>query len=179
MDLPTSSSVNEPRLQVHWQGLALVYALFALQIIRFAVITRCKPRPVSDQSSDYFKYDNTTRPSTFLGAIFAALGGISFVMVSVIYWVRRQTRKAMEARESISLEFRKKGLGRQNTSYGLDTSFAVPTGISNPPFDISSTVPAPQSRLHNSFTSAPVEWRQYEPGHRQLSLLPSSLKNPR
>jgi hypothetical protein len=116
---------------------------------------------------------NITKPTAIVGAVFGAVIAVSLVMVSVLYWVRRQARKAIENREGAmtALESRKKGrYGTQNTSYGLDTTFTVPTGLVSFNFEKNSTGVVPQPYRYNSSANAPLEQRPYEPTRRQSFL---------
>jgi hypothetical protein len=104
---------------------------------------------------------NTTKRSVIVGAVFGAVIGVALMMVSILFWVRRQTRKA---REAADLESRKKGrYGTQNTSYGLDTNVTVPSFS----FDDKSIGAVPQPHVYNSYPNAPLQARTYEPSRRQ------------
>lgn len=136
--------------------------LFLFINLLFSLINaQASPSP-SSVSEDY--NPNKTSSGVIVGSVFAAVIGIALIMVSILLWVRRQTQKAREAGGTQS---RKKGrYATQNTSIGLDTSFAVPTGISSFNAEKKSASTVPHTYLYNTYAKAPLDTTSYGPSRR-------------
>ena len=149
----------------HWRHQAAnLPVLFFLSLL-FPLIKAQTP----SNSTQSLSPDDTgprTNPSVIVGSVFGAVIGVSLIMVSILVWVRRQTQKAREAGGTYP---RKKGrYGTQNTSVGLDTSFAVPTGISSFNLEKKSVSTAPYSS-YPTYLKAPTEARSYVPSRREYN----------
>jgi hypothetical protein len=165
LELPIFISTFLLFLQVYSMRSRSSTLLLLFSISRFLPLVKAQTTATLIPSSTPGVISNTR---VIIGAVFGAVIGVALMMVSILFWLRRRTRKAMEAREAASLESRKKGRsGTQNTSYGLDTNVTVPTGmLSSFNLDKKYVGAMPQPYVYNSYANAPLERLVYEPSRR-------------